>query len=42
VPFTVTVDVMPTPNPNFRRVQVEVRDVSGWSAWRVVTIIGNL
>lgn len=42
VPFTVMVDVMPTPNPNFRRVQVDVRDASGWSAWRVVTIIGNL
>lgn len=42
VPFTVAVDVLPTPNPNFRRVQVQVRDASGWSAWRVVTIIGNL
>ncbi|MDE1979099.1 MAG: type II secretion system minor pseudopilin GspI [Betaproteobacteria bacterium] len=42
VPFTVAVDVMPTPNPNFRRVQVNVLDASGWSAWQVVTIIGNL
>lgn len=41
-PFTVDVDVMPTPNPNFRRVQVNVRDSSGWSAWQVITIIGNL
>ncbi|MGC9162082.1 MAG: type II secretion system minor pseudopilin GspI [Thiomonas sp.] len=42
VRFTVAVDVMPTPNPNFRRMQVNVRDASGWSAWQVVTIIGNL
>ncbi|OYV37651.1 MAG: type II secretion system protein GspI [Thiomonas sp. 20-64-5] len=42
VPFTVAVDVMPTPNPNFRRVQVNVLDASGWSAWQVITIIGNL
>jgi general secretion pathway protein I len=40
--FTVAVDVMPTPNPNFRRMQVNVLDASGWSAWQVVTIIGNL
>lgn len=40
--FAVEVDVMPTPNPNFRRVQVDVRDADGWSAWRVTTIIGNL
>jgi len=42
VPFTVAVEVMPTPNPNFRRVQVQVLDTGGWSAWRVVSIIGNL
>lgn len=41
-PFTVDVDVMPTPNPNFRRVQVDVRAADGWSAWQVTTIIGNL
>ena len=40
-PFTVDVDVMPTPNPNFRRVQVDVRAADGWSAWQVTTIIGN-
>ena len=40
--FTLNVDVQPTPNPNFRRVDVQVRDASGWTAWDVVTIIGNL
>ena len=40
--FTLNVDVQPTPNPNFRRVDVQVRDASGWTAWNVVTIIGNL
>jgi len=42
VSFTVVVHVMPTPNPNFRRVQVNVLDASGWSAWQLITIIGNL
>ncbi len=40
--FTLSVDVQPTPNPNFRRVDVQVLDASGWAAWNVVTIIGNL
>ncbi|WP_112487816.1 type II secretion system minor pseudopilin GspI [Thiomonas sp. X19] len=40
--FTLNVDVQPTPNPNFRRVDVQVLDTSGWTAWNVVTIIGNL
>jgi general secretion pathway protein I len=40
--FTLNVDVQPTPNPNFRRVDVQVQDASGWTAWNVVTIIGNL
>lgn len=41
-PFTVLMNVLPTPNPNFRRVQVTVRDASGWNAWELVTIVGNL
>ncbi len=40
--FTLNVDVQPTPNPNFRRVDVQVLDASGWAAWNVVTIIGDL
>ncbi len=40
--FTLNVDVQPTPNPNFRRVDVQVQQASGWTAWNVVTIIGNL
>ena len=37
----VDTDVRSTPNPGFRRVDVRVLDPSGWSAWRVVAIVGN-
>jgi general secretion pathway protein I len=40
--FTLALDVQPTPNPNFRRVDLQALDASGWSAWHVVTIVGNL
>lgn len=39
--FTVDTEVRPTPNPNFRRVALDVRDAGGWTAWSVVTIVGN-
>ena len=39
--FAVEMNVLPTPNPNFRRVQVSVRDADGWAAWEIVTIVGN-
>ncbi len=42
VTFTLEQNVLPTPNPNFRRVQVTVLDPAGWSAWQVVTIAGNM
>lgn len=42
VTFTLEQNVLPTPNPNFRRVQVTVFDPAGWSAWQVVTIAGNM
>ena len=40
--FVVQTDVAPTPNPNFRRVNVSVLDEDGHSAWSITTIIGNL
>ena len=39
--FTVDTEVRPTPNPNFRRIALDVRDADGWTAWSVVTIAGN-
>ena len=39
--FTVDTEVRPTPNPNFRRVALDVRDADGWTAWSVVTIVGS-
>lgn len=39
--FTVRADVQPTPNPNFRRVDLRVLDASGWAAWKLVAIIWN-
>lgn len=42
VTFTLEQTVLPTPNPNFRRVQVTVRDPAGWVAWQVVTVAGNM
>ncbi len=39
--FTVNTDVRPTPNPNFRRVALDVRNAAGWTVWSVVTIVGN-
>jgi general secretion pathway protein I len=40
--FVVQAEVSPTPNPNFRRVNVSVLDLDGHAAWSVTTIIGNL
>jgi general secretion pathway protein I len=39
--FTLRTDVQPTPNPNFRRVDLSVLDASGWAAWKVVAIVWN-
>ncbi len=41
VDFTLHVDVRPTPNPNFRRIDLRVLDASGWAAWKVVAIAWN-
>lgn len=39
--FTIRADAQPTPNPNFRRIDLSVLDASGWAAWRVVAIAWN-
>ncbi len=40
--FVIQTAVSPTPNPNFRRVNVSVLDPDGHAAWSITTIIGNL
>ncbi len=40
-PFLLHIDVRPTPNPNFRRIDLRVLDASGWTAWQVVAIAWN-
>ncbi len=40
--FTLQATVTPTPNPNFRRLNLDVFTTEGRLAWSVVTIIGNL
>jgi general secretion pathway protein I len=38
--LTVTLGVRPTPNPNFRRVDAQVRDADT-PIWRVSTVVGQ-
>ena len=40
--FALQSAVAPTPNPNFRRLNLDVFTADGRLAWSVVTIIGNL
>ena len=39
--FTVRADVVGTPNPNFRRIDLSVLTASGWAAWKVVALAWN-
>lgn len=39
--FTVRANVLPTPNPQFRRIDLSVLERSGWAAWRLVAIAWN-
>ncbi len=39
--FTVRANVLPTPNPQFRRIDLSVLEPSGWAAWRIVAIAWN-
>lgn len=41
VPFGVTVSTTPTLNPNFRRVDVQVRDANEAPVLRVSTVVGR-
>lgn len=41
VPLGVTVSTMPTLNPAFRRVDVQVRDAQQWPLLRLSTVIGG-
>ena len=40
-PFGVTVSTTPTLNPNFRRVDVQVRDASEATVLRLSTVVGR-
>lgn len=39
--FVVRADVVGTPNPNFRRIDLSVLTPSGWAAWKVVALAWN-
>lgn len=39
--FNVTVSTTPTLNPNFRRVDVQVRDEAQWPILRLSTVVGR-
>lgn len=39
--FDVTISTMATLNPNFRRVDVQVRDAQQWSILRLSTVVGK-
>jgi len=39
--FNVTVSTTPTLNPNFRRVDVQVRDAAEWPILRLSTVVGR-
>ena len=39
--FRVRLTVAPTPNPNFRRVDVQVRDLNDYSIIRISTVVGR-
>lgn len=39
--FGVTVSTTPTLNPNFRRVDVQVRDAAQWPILRLSTVVGR-
>lgn len=39
--FTMTVSTTPTLNPNFRRVDVQVRDAAQWPVLRLSTVVGR-
>ena len=39
--FNVTVSTTPTLNPNFRRVDVQVRDEAQWPTLRLSTVVGR-
>ncbi|RYF48346.1 MAG: type II secretion system protein GspI [Cytophagaceae bacterium] len=41
IPFGVTVSTTPTLNPNFRRVDVQVRDGTEATVLRVSTVVGR-